>query len=202
MIPNSYNKSTPCRDPRLRRGVAPVQGVACKVMDYDKLFTCDAPAGILYWKPRPEHEFATRKSCRTWNTRFAKKPAGHVRPNGGYVLVRLGRSLLRAHRIIWEMTNGPIPNGIHIDHINGCTWDNRICNLRMATRSQNLCNSKIPVNNKTGHKGVCMAGNRYIAQLQCGGIKVFSKGFDNIEDAIRARKEAEQIYQGQYARAK
>jgi len=42
-----------------------------------------------------------------------------------------------AHRIIWEFVNGPIPDGMQINHINGIKHDNRIDNLEVVTQSEN-----------------------------------------------------------------
>ena len=41
-----------------------------------------------------------------------------------------------------------------IDHINGIKTDNRLCNLREATRSQNQVNTPVVKNNTSGFKGV------------------------------------------------
>jgi len=40
-------------------------------------------------------------------------------------------------RALWVAFNGPIPEGIHVDHINGDRSDDRLCNLRLATVSEN-----------------------------------------------------------------
>ena len=47
-----------------------------------------------------------------------------------------------AHRIIWEMFNGPIAEGMVIDHLNGDAWDNRLANLACKTRRENNQNKK------------------------------------------------------------
>ena len=44
------------------------------------------------------------------------------------------------HRFIWEAFNGPIPNGMTIDHISGDKTDNRLSNLQLLTPGEN--NSK------------------------------------------------------------
>ena len=61
---------------------------------------------------------------------------------------------LLAHRIIWELFNGPIPDGMVIDHLNGDPWDNRIENLACKTNAQNQQNSKMHKSNTSGFKGV------------------------------------------------
>lgn len=40
--------------------------------------------------------------------------------------------------IVWVAANGPVPYGMEIDHINGDKKDNRLCNLRMVTSSENV----------------------------------------------------------------
>lgn len=53
----------------------------------------------------------------------------------------LGRIREFAHRLVWNIHYGAIPEGMVVDHINGDKLDNRIENLRLATKSQNAQNS-------------------------------------------------------------
>lgn len=74
------------------------------------------------------------------------KPTG-VKNNWGYIRVSwdrgsLGRVREYAHRLIWFMHYGAIPDSMLIDHINLNKTDNRIENLRLITKSGNAQNSR------------------------------------------------------------
>lgn len=60
--------------------------------------------------------------------------------NCGYVLcsVQGDKRNTLAHRIVYETFNGEIPEGYEIDHINSVRDDNRLCNLQILTRIENL----------------------------------------------------------------
>lgn len=55
---------------------------------------------------------------------------------------KLGRVREYAHRLVWVMHNGDIPDGMMVDHINLDKSDNRIENLRLVNKSGNAQNAK------------------------------------------------------------
>lgn len=45
--------------------------------------------------------------------------------------------IVYAHRLVWVATNGPIPGGKEINHIDGNKSNNRLSNLELVTKSEN-----------------------------------------------------------------
>lgn len=68
------------------------------------------------------------------------KEVGFKNGNEGYRYVQVGDKKVPIHRFIWEAFNGEIPKSMEIDHINTIRNDNRLCNLRMVSSSQNKRN--------------------------------------------------------------
>lgn len=89
-----------------------------------------------------------------------------------------------------------------VDHINGDKLDNRKCNLRIVTKSQNGMNSKTPSNNTSGVKGVYWdkRSEKWEASIQINMKKRCLGYFKEKEDAIKARREAEKRLFGEYSR--
>ncbi len=80
-----------------------------------------------------------------------------------------------------------------IDHINRNRCDNRIENLRTIKKSENPINCSIYSNNKSGHKGVSWLERlqKWQVNIQHKKINYYVGVFENIDDAILARKRAE-----------
>lgn len=117
--------------------------------------------GVLYWAKPSRND-------------LAGKPAGHIKeptkrnPKGSVEVRVFGRNYA-AHRLIWEMHNGPIPALFEVDHIDGNPLNNKIENLRLADLFQNRANIGLTKRNTSGFKGVSKMGNRWRADFRSKG---------------------------------
>jgi len=106
----------------------------------------------------------------------------------------------KLHRLIWIYHNGPIPEGMQIDHINHDRQDNRIENLRLVENSQeNLRNMSMINSNSSGHMGVCYLNGytgrkSWHAYIYVNNKKIGLGKYITKEEAIKVRKEAEEKY--------
>lgn len=124
------------------------------------------------------------------------KPCGQRANNGkGYARVWVNGRYLYAHRIIYAIIHGEMPEG-EIDHINGNRIDNRIENLREVSTVENMHNSKIYKTNKSGFTGVYWDTQRqkWQAYIMVDNRQINLGRFENFEDAVEARKMAKMEY--------
>lgn len=103
----------------------------------------------------------------------------------GYIRTKFNGKMTFAHRVIWEMFNGKIEEGMEIDHINGIKTDNRIENLRCVDRFINCKNASIRKDNTSGATGVSynVAKGKWMVQVQIDKVRS-AVSFANKEDAI------------------
>lgn len=138
----------------------------------------------------------------TWllaNSRNANvgKVAGNV-DDKGYRRIGVDGIIYYAHRLAWLYMTGEWPEKL-IDHKNGIKDDNRICNLREATHSQNHSNTCIAKNNTTGWKGVKRSGKKFMVQITHKREKLYLGTFDTAEEAHKAYcDKADELY-GEFA---
>ena len=96
----------------------------------------------------------------------------------------------RTHRVIWKWVYGVEP--LHIDHIDGNPFNNRLVNLRSVTSQVNHQNRRLNSNNTSGHLGVYhLRSGKWKAVLWVGGEQIFLGKFKTKEEAAAARKGAQ-----------
>lgn len=120
----------------------------------------------------------------------------------GYMSVWVNKYRWYKHRVVWVLTNGPIPNGHVVDHIDGDVLNNSLSNLRLATMSQNAMNCRRR-SDKSGTlpKGVCWIASkgRYASQLKVDG-KRYQKLSKTLEEAVQWLKDKRHELHGEFAR--
>lgn len=60
----------------------------------------------------------------------------------------------QAHRVIWAITHGYIPEGYVVDHLDGDPFNNKVSNLLLKTTRANNQNMALGLKNKSGVMGV------------------------------------------------
>lgn len=143
-----------------------------QVLDYD------AATGAFTWKER------TSKCTRIGASAGSNTASGYLR------IFIFGREYL-AHRLAWMYVHGEMPRSL-IDHINGVRTDNRIANLRDASRAVNQQNQRrAMVTNHLGVLGVRQrTTNSFSATLVIDGKPKHLGSFKTAELAHAAYVEA------------
>lgn len=99
----------------------------------------------------------------------------HTLPNG-YLTYHVSGTIYYVHRTMWEQAHGPIPDGYEVDHIDRDRANNDLSNLRLASKSDNRCNTGVRADSTSGIKGVYLRiihGRAYwYAQIQKHGKRL------------------------------
>lgn len=142
--------------------------------------------GVLLWK--------TKLNKRIRLQSIAGSKDGH-----GYVQIMINGKRYKAHRLIYIMFHGSVPEVI--DHINGVRDDNRIENIRPASLNDNAQNAKKPERNTTGFKNVYWYRRKGLWQvaITVDGKPLHIGYYDNINEANKAAIAARNKYHGEFA---
>ena len=110
-------------------------------------------------------EFTNLKSGK------GRKPVGAVvgsTSNSGYTTSMVDGKNYQHHRLAWLYVHGSFPPA-DLDHRDGVRANNRLVNLREATRSENCQNATKRADNTSGETGVWPVGKRWRAKVCVDG---------------------------------
>jgi hypothetical protein len=114
-----------------------------------------------------------------------------------YITVDGKKHLL--HRVIWFLHHNEVPE--FLDHIDGDPLNNKIENLRPATKAQNAMNRKIRSDNSTGFKGIYpTTSKKFAATIYIDGMSKYLGTYDTPEMAQAAYAQAANANFKEYAR--
>lgn len=146
-------------------------------------------------------------SCLIWKNKYKTSRikigdfAGYLNKSHGYYEISIEGKRYYVHRIIYMMHHGRMNDAFVVDHIDKNKENNKISNLRLVSKSDNVRNRTITANSKTNHVGVQFrvnkAGNEYYqasytedgkAKVKLFSIKKLGKE-NALQSAIEYRKE-------------
>lgn len=126
-----------------------------------------------------------------WHIEDSRKDIQYAQTNIG---TRSAPKSLRIHRLL-------MPDSIQVDHINHNGLDNRKSNLRACNNRENNCNkdfsNKPPKSGYTGIRYNEKVGNYYV-RIMVHKKEISLGHYNNLDDALEARKQAEIQYFGKF----
>jgi hypothetical protein len=117
--------------------------------------------------------------------------------HGGIWYAVRSRCRIYMHREIMKT-----PSNMVTDHINHDGLDNRRCNLRICTQTQNQYNREKHLRNTSGYKGVTWdkSNHKWRAQIRHDGVYLSIGYFRSVTEAALAYNNAAIKYHGEFAK--
>lgn len=115
----------------------------------------------------------------------------------GYVVNRNQEGVILMHRLIMGLLKN---DKREVDHIYHNKNDNRKSKIRIVTSSQNKMNQFLQSNNTSGTRGVSFHNQygKWQVEIRANKNRIKLGFFDDKKDAVLARKQAENIYFGEF----
>lgn len=162
---------------------------------HDYRFRVNGDAGDTTLRPltdSPEESFAVRTKwegeCLIWTGAM----------NRGYGRIKVDGRDVKAHRYAWERVNGPIPDGMVIDHKCWNTACVNVGHLRVATPSENTRYQQ-PVSNATGVKNVTYSHGKYYVNVVKDKRRYYGGGYADLDEAARVAEALRVKLHGEFA---
>jgi len=151
--------------------------------------------GVFTWLSVAGNDAATKSR----NAKFAGKVAGN-KTQHGYWRVYIDRIPCQAHCLAWLYVHGEWPT-TDIDHIDRDRLNNRIANLRLATRAQNNANASVRKSSLSQIKGVSWdkQKGKWSARIKFGNRQTHIGYFSTKNDAATAYLAVAKIVFGEFA---
>jgi HNH endonuclease/AP2 domain len=137
----------------------------------------------------------------TGDFRWWKRAGNDVRlgEKAGYLEIRIDKREYQAHQLAWRYMTGRRCRPM-IDHRDGDATNNRWTNLRRATPSQNIANSRRSRHNTSGYKGVSFYRGRWRAVISNKGRSIYLGTFATPKAAHAAYAAVARKLFGEFAR--
>ncbi len=118
----------------------------------------------------------------------------------GYCYVELNGKCLKIHRLVALHFLPNVNNDKYVDHRNNNRKDNTISNLRYCSNKENCYNASLSKKNTSGTKGVYFSKsmNRWCAQINFNGKRIYLGCYKRIEDAIDVRRKTSNELFGEF----
>lgn len=165
------------------------------IEDIKSRLSYNPDTGIVSWATS-----VSGNNGKPWRADLAGKEAGASREDG-YRSIAIGAKSVLAHRIAWILHYGVNPPAF-VDHVNGNKSDNRISNLRLATKAQNGFNKGKAKANTSGWKGVYLhrKSGLWTSRIRVNGSTISLGYFRDLKEAAEAYIFAALEHHGEYAR--
>jgi hypothetical protein len=137
-----------------------------------------------------------------WRKNTGRAKAGAIAGviNAGYRMIKVRKRSRSAHRLAFFYMNGKWPEA-EIDHVNNNKDDNRMVNLRQASRAENMRNARRFKNNTSGFKGVSWhkVTGKWAARIYVDGKRLNIGLFASKHEAALALKAIRERHHGEFA---